>query len=295
MSTQQNFFALIKDDHGDCKIKRIKVNKPLQAELIKIFEEQCVLFEKNITEEIVFNGDWNPEINEVLTLTNVKEAKIMSDAIGSNLSSFSDLIVSNFINEPIKAIFTGIKSNGTVKVLIQKFSSRQALSLSQLPIIRMQTGNTFTKTTDDIFTIDNKLVAIIENNKTKFKSFHNSRMVFDLSDFYREATDDDLIEISNHNSLEVTNKTDFVDKADMQIRKMVHAIKTLGILDTYSVNQISTAAKSVPNLIIVVKKGKIKLPNNKKELKEILHFLLENLYKGPLSGNGYLTNSKRTR
>jgi hypothetical protein len=295
MTVQQNFFAFIKDDSGSCQIKRVRVNQSLQIELIQIFEDQRVLFEQGVDTEVVFNGDWKPDLNEVLIIDNIVESQMMVDAINANATSFSDVVISNFSNEPIKSIFTGINSGGQIKVFAQKFSSRQALSLNQLPLIKMQTGNTFVKTTDDIFTIDNKLVAIIEGNKTKFKSFHNARMVFDLSEFYKEATDDDLTQMAQHASLEITNLPNFIAEADTQVRKMAHSIESSGVLDNYTVNQISTAAASFPDIPVVLNNGKITLPIDKKELKEVLHFLLEDIYKGPLSGSDYLTNSKRAR
>lgn len=295
MTAQQNFFAFIKDDSGSCQIKRVRVNNPLQTELIKIFEDQRVYFDQGVDTEVDFNGDWKPDANEVLTINDISESTLMTNAINANASSFTDVNISNFSNEPIKAIFTGITTNGQTKVFVQKFSSRQALSLNQLPLIKMQTGNTFVKTTDDIFTIDNKLVAIIEGNKTKFKSFHNARMVFDLSEFYKEATDEDLTQMSQHASLEITDLANFIAEADTQVRKMAHSIENSGVLDNYTVAQISTAAANFTNIPVVVNNGKITLPNDKKELKEVLHFLLEDIYKGPLSGSDYLTNSKRAR
>tara|TARA_R110002167_G_C12674022_1_gene650959 strand:+ start:1509 stop:2396 length:888 start_codon:yes stop_codon:yes gene_type:complete len=295
MTTQQNFFALIKDDSGSCQIKRVRVNQSLQTELIQIFEDQRVFFEQGVDTEVVFNGDWKPDSNEVLTIDDIAESQILAGAINANASSFSDVVISNFSNEPIKAIFTGINTNGQTKVFVQKFSSRQALSLNELPVIKMQTGNIFVKTTDDIFTIDNKLVAIIEGNKTKFKSFHNARMVFDLSNFYKEATDDDLTQMAQHASLEITDLASFIAEADTQVRKMAHSIESSGLLDNYTVTQISTAAANFPDIPVAVNNGKITLPSDKKELKEVLHFLLEDIYKGPLSGSDYLTNSKRAR
>tara|TARA_R110002124_G_scaffold152738_1_gene319623 strand:- start:842 stop:1729 length:888 start_codon:yes stop_codon:yes gene_type:complete len=293
MTAQQNFFALIKDGGGSCIIKRIRVNQPLQAELIQIFEDQRIYFERSVDTEVVFNGDWKPDSNEVLTIDDIDESVMMKDAIIANASSFPNVVLANFVNEPIKAIFTGVTTNGQTKVFVQKFSSRQALSLSQLPLIKMQTGNTFVKTTDDIFTIDNKLVAIIDGNKTKFKSFHNARMVFDLSEFYKEATNDDLTQMAQHALLEIADLPSFIAEADSQVRKMAHSIESSCVLDNYSVNQISAAAANFPDIPVVVKNGKIILPSDKKEIKEVMHFLLEDIYKGPLSGSDFLTNSKR--
>lgn len=293
MPSQQNFFALTKTENN-LEIKRIRVNQDLQSELVQLFENQIFRFDEGVDTEVDFNGDWKPDANEVLIIEGINEASMLVDAINANGSSFPDLNLTNFNNEPIKAIFTGVKSGNITKVYIQKFSSRQALSLNKLPIIKMQTGNTFVKSSDDIFTVDNKLVAIIENNKTKFKSFHNLRMVFDLSHFYQEATDDDLQELSQHNSLEVGNLNLFIEQADTQVRKMVHTISQTCVLDNYSVVDIQTAAQGFPSVPIVISNGKIQLPGDKKSLKEVLHFLLEDIYKGALSGSSYLTNSKRS-
>ncbi|WP_061012073.1 Kiwa anti-phage protein KwaB-like domain-containing protein [Photobacterium leiognathi] len=289
----QNFFALIKDETGKSDVKRIRVKGALQTSLVDLFDKQLVCFNDGVDTEIVFNGDWKPDSNELLVLNDVEEAKIMVDAINANASSFHDLQLSKFSSEPIKAIFTGFKENEEVTVLVQKFSSRQALSLSQIPIIKMQKGNIFVHATEDIFTLDNKLVAIIIGNKTKFKSFHNARMVFNLTNYYQEATDADLKAICRHPSLEVEDDDSFIENADSQVRKMVHTISSTSLLDNYSVIDIQSAAESFPNVPVKVNQGKLVLPTDKRELKEVLHFLLEDIYKGPLSGSNYLTNSKR--
>ncbi|SUB90584.1 Kiwa anti-phage protein KwaB-like domain-containing protein [Photobacterium damselae] len=289
----QNFFALIKDESGNVQVKRIRVKGSLQNELIELFSEQLSSFNHNIVNEVPFNGDWKPDVNELLVLTNVDEAQIMVEAINANASSFRALQLSNFGSEPIKAVFTGFIRNNVTTVLVQKFSSRQALSLSQIPIIKMQTGNTFVKATEDIFTLDNKLVAVIVGNSTKFKSFHNARMVFNLSNFYQEATDADLNEICQHSALEVGDINNFVAEADSHIRKMIHTISSTALLDNYSIADIQAAAQGFPTVPIRVNQGKLVLPSDKRELKEVLHFLLEDIYKGPLSGSNYLTNSKR--
>nr|WP_208597479.1 hypothetical protein [Pseudoalteromonas spiralis] len=122
MTAQQNFFAFIKDDSGSCQIKRIRVNNPLQSELIQIFEDQRVFFEQGVDTEVDFNGDWKPDANEVLTIDDISESTLMTNAINANASSFTDVNISNFSNEPIKAIFTGITTNGQTKVFVQKFS-----------------------------------------------------------------------------------------------------------------------------------------------------------------------------
>lgn len=123
MPSQQNFFAVIKAN-SNIEIKRIRVNQELQSELIQLFEEQRLYFNEGVDTEVNFNGDWKPDSNEVLVIENISEAVTLIDAVNANGSSFPDLQLSNFKNEPIKAIFTGIRTGNITKVYLQKFSSR---------------------------------------------------------------------------------------------------------------------------------------------------------------------------
>jgi|SRR5665647_1082344 len=60
-----------------------------------------------------------------------------------------------------------------------------------------------------------------------------------------------------------------------------------------SPRKIVNAAKKF-KLTITLENGKLKLPNDKKQCKDILTFLNEQYYIGLITGNKYRTNSKRS-
>ena len=288
----QNLFALVLVD-GAPEVRRVRLNADLQNKITELFGEQQQSFFDGIDDEVTFNGDWKPDDNEVLVLEGLNEIELMSAAITSNTTSYHALDLSRFDDEPIKALFSGYASGGNVTVQVQRFTSAQMLVRNQIPVLGLQTGNTFTEITEPMFTLARSLVAVIQNGQLKFKSFSNLRAVFDLSDAYREATDSDLDSFAGHALLACDDLDNFKSNADSSVRKMVHAISQDDVLNQHGLQKITDVAEGFSQVNITVANGQIQLPTDKKELKTLLQFLLENIFEGPLSGEQFRTNSKR--
>lgn len=288
----QNLFALVLVDEAP-EVRRIRLNADLQNKITELFGQQQQAFFNGIEDEVLFNGDWKPDDNELLVLEGLDEIELMSTAITSNTTSYNALDLSRFEDEPIKALFTGYASGGNVTVQVQRFTSSQMLVRSQIPVLRLQTGNTFTEITEPMFTLARSLVAVIQNGQLKFKSFSNLRTVFDLSDAYKEATDSDLDSFARHSLLACDDIEFFKSNADSSVRKMVHAISQDDVLNQHGLQKITDVAAGFSQVNITVFNGQIQLPRDKKELKTLLQFLLENIFEGPLSGEQFRTNSKR--
>ena len=288
----QNLFALVLVDEAP-EVRRVRLNADLQNKITELFGQQQQAFFNGIEDEVLFNGDWKPDDNELLVLEGLDEIELMSTAITSNATSYNALDLSRFEDEPIKALFTGYASGGIVTVQVQRFTSSQMLVRSQIPVLGLQTGNTFTEITEPMFTLARSLVAVIQNGRLKFKSFSNLRTVFDLSDAYKEATDSDLDSFARHSLLACDDIEVFKSNADSSVRKMVHAISQDDVLNQHGLQKITDVAAGFSQVNVTVSNGQIQLPRDKKELKTLLQFLLENIFEGPLSGEQFRTNSKR--
>lgn len=145
-------------------------------------------------------------------------------------------------------------------------------------------------------TIDSKLTAIIRDGSLNFHSFHLLRQIFDLSAYYKEATDGDIQQFSNCTCVLVKNTTDLVAISDTWVRRKLWLISQSEILQKVPVCDIKAVAAEFSILLETVMDNgveKIIIPDNKKDLKTILRFLDEDYYKSPLLQNRYLTNSKR--
>ena len=284
----QNLFAACRIDN-ELRAKRVRLDKGVQRDVEAIFKDQEVDFRQGVTDEVSFDGDWKPEPNEFLTIDIPQEAQIFVDAISSNTVSVPSINTKNFAQEGIRALFTGSSNNGSTKVLIQQFSSRQMLS-NKFALVSK--GDAFQRLSDQAFTLDTSLTCILEEGKLKFKSFHKMRSIIDLSDFYREATETEVKSFAKHPTFKVADVERFLSQSDQTIRKLIHSVTRMETLDNYSAKAIKEAAKDV-KIDIAMKKRRIVMPESRAEVKILLHFLNDGLYEAPLSKQRYVTNSKK--
>lgn len=288
----QNLFALVRVDEK-AEVRRVRLHGKLQQKVTELLIKQEDIFFKGVDKEVAFNGDWKPGENEVLVLDGLDEIGLMTTAITSNATSYQELELAKFKEQPVKALFSGFEKGGSVTVQIQRFMSSQLLVRNQIPVLGLQTGNTFTEITEPMFTFGRKLVAVIQDGQLKFKSFANLRAVCDLTEAYREATDDDLQDFVKHALLSCDDVDSFMNNADSTVRKMVHTITQSDVLDNHGIAKITKVAQDFPHVKVSVSGGRVQLPSDKQELKTLLHFLLDDIFEAPLSGEQYQTNSKR--
>lgn len=285
----QNLFAACRHN-GSLVVRRVRLDATVQAAVAALFASQESSFRNGVDTEVDFNGTWNPEDNEILTIDIPTEAEIFEEAINANATSIQDIDTTNFAGEGIRALFTGSNLNGVTKVLVQRFTSMQVL---QKKWALLQDGNAFRQLTEPAFSLDNALTCIIENDKVKFKSQHKLRSIIDMQDIYREATDQEVRDFSAHANLEVSDVNNFLGVADQTTRKLISAISRSDTLNNYTVADIQTAANRV-GVTINVQNGKIVMPSTRADVKNLLRFLDDSLYEAALTGQRYITNSKRT-
>jgi len=285
----QNFFAACRHN-GSLVARRIRLDSTVQVSITDLFALQEENFRNGVDTEVNFNGEWNPEDNEIFTIDVPIEAEIFEDAVNANATSIQDIDISNFVEEDIRAIFTGFNNNGVTIVLVQRFTSMQFL---QKKWALLYSKNAFRRLSEPSFSLDTTLTCIIENAKIKFKSHHKLRSIINMQDIYKEATDQEVSSFCHHNSIKVDNVDVFLnDVADQTIRKLIGAILTSRILDKYSVCDINNAANKV-GVIIDIDNNKIIMPDKRADVKNLLRFLDDSLYEAALTHTRYVTNSKK--
>jgi hypothetical protein len=193
----------------------------------------------------------------------------------------------NFQSEAIKALLT-VTQNGHKRILIQLFTAQQILARRFSLVLDK---DTFKELTEPAFTLDNYLVAILEDGKLKFKSFFNVKRIFQLNEFYQEATDQEIATFCAHDSI-TADVTTFKGISDQIIRKLVHAVTKANVLATYGVTDIVDKAASL-GITLNVADDKIVMPSDRKTVKQILRFLDDGIYEASLTAKRYITNSKR--
>ena len=277
-----NLFAILKSENP---IKLINISSNIQNELASLTNNAQEYLQK---EKILFDGQYKPENDQILE---IKNFTLPFDIDFDNPLNLEKIEVNDI------DLIKGLIINDKKIIGFQSFDRRKIIEPNRLNIIFR--GNTFSKLEDKGITIDDKLDVVFskQNNFLLFYSYHNASKVLDLSEYYREATEqeinsffapkifsdipenlDETIDTRMKKKIFLIKKNKIMEKLkDANIfREVAKYSKTLG-LDNYF---DSTAEK-------------IKIPDDKKEFKKIISFLNEDLYKSPISEIIYETNSKR--
>jgi hypothetical protein len=287
-----NLFALTNDPES--RILRFALSQEVQEELTAYIKEQEASFNSYAQQEFIFDGKYKPDDGECLIINNYDDIDDLSQAIANPLS-VPEINPDPATFASIKALFTGYTgADGNKSVLIQHFDRRKILSTRGLSIFH--SANVYKKVDGIGITIDSKLSAIISGTTLKFFSFHVARQIFDLSQYYIEATDNDINEFAAIAAVQIPEIGRFIEVSDSWIRRKLALIKQSGILETVPISVIKAVAAEFNIELMTTKNGEdeiIILPEKRAEIKKILRLLDEDYYKSPLSSKNYITNSKR--
>lgn len=286
-----NLFALTNDPAT--RVVRFKLSQKVQTELTAYLKLQEAEFEKSSKDVIPFDGKYKPDDGEALLIDSFDDIDSLGQSI-TNPLGVQEIVATEEVFGSIKALFSGYVNGGVATVLIQYFDKRKIISTSGMSLYHSK--NEYKKIEGVGITIDTKLSAVLKGNKLQFFSFHLVRQIFDLSEYYLEATDNDINEFAALPLIKVDDLPGLISMSDSWVRRKVSLIQQSQILQTVPLNDIKAVAIEFNIALELVQDAgaeMIKLPSTKAELKTLLRFLDEDYYKSPLSKVQYLTNSKR--
>lgn len=282
-----NLFALT--GNAAARVLRFPLSADLQTEIKGIFRSQRNAFLTGIVETIDFDGRYRPEEGEMLVIKDFVDpdalSKIVADPIA--VEQFDPKVHSL---ESVKAIFAGCPDNSG-QVLIQLFEQRRLIATKNIAIFF--SGNTFERMSDTGLTLDTKLLAVLDGKDLKFQSFHFLRRVFDVDDYFKEATAAEVKSFAVHPVLSTGDAAAFEAAASSTVRRKIALILQSGILDKHPVATIVATANTFKVTIQTTPDGKMVLPESPSELRKLLRFLDEDYYESPLTQTQYVSNSKR--
>jgi len=283
-----NLFALTAT--AASRIVRFPLTAELQTEIDGIFRRQLAAFDAGIVETIAFDGRYVPDEGELLCIDPFDDADGLVNAVTHPLAveRFDPAVHSL---ETVKALFAGAPDDDGQRVLIQRFERRRLISTTGVAMFF--SGDTFRRISEQGLTLDTRLLAVLERGALRFQSFHFLRQLFDMSRYYREATNDEVRAFATHPKLAADDVAGFVASAGPLIRKKISMIGQSGILDKYTTAQIVATAQTFDVPVDVDAHDRIRLPEDRKALRRLLQFLDEDYYESPLSQTRFISNSKR--
>lgn len=276
----------------DNKIYKLETDANTQNELCALFSESTAEL-RNDKIPVEFDGNYKPNEDEYFRIRNFQLSDEIKDAIRNPLGVESFAKIHGEYPE-IKAVFLGNRTeeaeNEVFTVSFQRLRKEQIISRNKLNLFLEQ--NTFQKSNRFGFGISEIVDCCFIDGDLIFTSYFYARQVLDLRDYYRSATDGEVVNFTQSQSLDISNPEQFVLQANSWVRRKIASINDSKILDKYSVAEIKNVAENI-DIEIQVKKGKIIVPDDKNKVKIILGFLDEEAYKGPFSNISFLAGSKR--
>ena len=286
-----SIIVIANGNHLD-ELYRLEVDADTQREVCSSFDSALndLISEKT---KISFDGSYKPHNDEFLAIENFQLSDTIKDAIRDPLG------VPAYQKEngefyDIKAIFVGkrIETDDTerFKVAFQRFRKEQYISTSWVNLFF--TNETFRREKDFGISISDSVDCYYTEGELQFSSFYFARQIFDLSQYYRSATDQEVQAFTTSDKLSLEDTEAFKTVANTWIRRKIAMINDSDVLINYKASEIKNLAKDA-GITIVVENEKVVIPNDKEQIKVILGFLDEEAYKGPFSQNTFLANSKR--
>ena len=287
-----NFFAITGEADED-SVRILSLNQNLQRALSVKFWELYQEF-MSYEEEVEFDGGYRPGSNEILVIPDFTLPEHVAETLGSTLGQ--DTLSESDLNDNslrLKGIF-GVPQGKAKSILVQGLTNGHRLTRSKVNMMLM--GNTFTLIEHPGVIIQENLSAVYNRKNLYFRAFGKVKTFLDVSEFYTEATDQQIDDLFKKNPITVEDRGEFDAQTDSFIRKKIYGIVKKETLADFTPKLIKSTAQKYGISLTVKKvrnKDMITLPSDKKELKIALRFLDEDILESQLSSKVYVSNSKR--
>jgi hypothetical protein len=285
-----NPILLIKGD--DSPFRRLDLNQEAGMAAREMFLQAADSFARGLEESIPFDPGYKLYDDECFE---IRDFPIDEDLISFCRQPISaDRVgAADFGQLPIHGIVGYDFSDGQRRLFFQNFDSRRVLVPGRrFAVCSVADTSTFEQLSRPVVLLDSNITAIWDNGLLKFKSFHLAKQLFDLSAYFTEATDEQVTRFASHERLRCADSARFVGACNSWSRTKIAMIMRGGVLDDATGEAIREAATKV-DYSVQMDGDRIVLPTEKRELRSLLQFLDEDIYRGPISQRRLLSSGKR--
>jgi len=254
-----------------------------------MFKEQEEQFRKG-KEEIPFNGNWLNEENEIVTCDVPNNVTVFRKIL--ELPDIALPSMSHSEMETVRGLALKTGETEEEPILVQLFSPSQLL-VSKKRFALGHTDGTYVRFSSG-FQLSSKLVCVMENGIIKFHSFYALSRVIETSEILSSATESEINSFAEDCSdiLHIADMENFLRKTDAGSRKLITSLIKSQALENHTTQSLLEIAQKV-EMLIEVQNDRIVVPENAKGIKDLLRFLNDGRYIGPISNKPYETNSRK--
>lgn len=282
------FFLILKDKQGVNSVKRLEITPEAQEHLCRVFTSKASSEFSSTHQMIEFDGRFKVEEGQFMYIDNYPLGPEIKKAITS--PNEIDLFDPDNTNlDDIKGVFTGTNEPQPM-IAFQKMNKSKLITYTGTSLLL--NGSGYEKVDSFGINIGNSVDILFAANRLLFHSFLTARAMFDLNEYYRAATDKELYNFAAHKLIEVQN-TNALYSAENWVRKKITQINESKILDLINTTELKETASKYEVDLNLTPENKIVIPEDKKELKNLLRFIDEDFYRGPLTNTLMETSTKK--
>ena len=288
----ENFhLAAIIRRNARTELKQIPLRQPLQDSLAESWEQQYLGFTQEI-EEVDFDPGYKPESHERFVLNDYTPPDWLVNETSQTVQHLDSLgREAQLTNSIVGIVGMARDDQNDELVLFQNFTGSRVIQPGRL---LLQSGDTYVSPGRPGLTLDTRLSAVYEpvSRRLLFINFRTVNTFLPLLDLYREATEEDIREVLSHDRLATEDIDALATDANQWFAKRIAMLRDSRVLDEFSVDQIQARSVGL-NVPMEIEDNRIVFPSERGAAKRLLQFLVEELYKGPITDTLYETNSKR--
>lgn len=273
------------------ELLHIPLHQRLQQDLAEDWQAQLDSFVNDV-QEIDFSLGYVPEEHERFRVDGYQLPEWLDGETSQTIANRNPIAHDETLLESIKGMTAFARADGQGElVLFQNFSRSHVIRPGRFLFL---TNNTYETTAHPALTLQGSLSAVYLPGcqKLLFHSLRSVNSVLSLSNFYDEASHQQIREVLSHNLLAPEDADALATHASQWSRKRFAMLREASVLDQYTVKQIQARSRGY-DVEIQVSNGKIIFPAERRAAKRLLQFLNEELFRGPITETLYETNSKR--
>jgi len=218
------------NDGSENPVQLLEVDKTTQAAICCSYAEAAVplLSGKQI---VPFDGSYKPNEDEGLSICNFHLPEVITDAVRNPLG-LQTFTYDKDAEPDIRAVLVGERTEAdnteVFTVAFQRFRKEQYLSTKKFSLFFEE--NTFKRENRWGIGITDTIDCVFTQAELRFSSYFYTRQIFDLSEYYRSATDGEVQSFSRLDLLSIADNDQFQAMADTWIRRKIAAINDSGVL-----------------------------------------------------------------
>jgi hypothetical protein len=268
------------------------VEATLHRELSTFYRDEASVFTADTMEKIPFQSTWTEaDEGEVIVISPYALPLLFTKAVASQID-LPMLSLPLPQGQKIRAIVAHAKD----LVVFQTFTKRNLLEFRRTALLIREN---FQRLEGQAISFDGAACAVLRGDELFFRSFRKVAAILDLSNYFREATTEEIATALKHPVFSVENQQATIALANQWTRRRFWMIQKSGLLDTISPRKVAEQAKNQQGLEfkVVRKNGKEALvfPVDPDDAKSLLQFLNEEMFLGAITDRRFLTSSKRLR